>query len=375
MVDFAKELVPVSIEEETSKAYLEYAMSVIIGRALPDIRDGLKPVHRRVLYAMESMGNYSNKPYKKSARDVGDVIGKYHPHGDTAAYDTIVRMAQDFSMRYILVDGQGNFGSIDGDSPAAMRYTEVRMAKIAHEILSDLDKETVDFRPNYDETEIEPVVLPTRIPNLLVNGSSGIAVGMATNIPPHNLNEVIDATIAIIDDSSLSERENIGKLIEARNLKGPDFPTFGEIKDDGGIKNALLNGRGSFKIRAKHIVENKDNDKTSIVFTELPYQVNKARLIENIAQLVRDKKINEISQLRDESDRDGMRLVIELKRGEQHEVVLGSLYKHTNAQTSYSVNMVCLVDGEPKTLGFAEILNEFIKHRREVIKKRTLFDL
>ncbi len=365
----------IRFEQEMRQSYLDYAMSVIVGRALPDVRDGLKPVHRRVLYSMHELNNSWNKSYKKSARIVGDVIGKYHPHGDSAVYDTIVRLAQPFSMRHPLIDGQGNFGSVDGDSPAAMRYTEVRMSKLSNELLQDIDKKTVDFSPNYDGSENEPTVLPTRVPNLLVNGSTGIAVGMATNIPPHNLNEVIDATIAIIDDSSLSERENIGKLIEASNLKGPDFPTFGEIKDDGGIKNALLNGRGSFKIRAKHIVENKDNDKTSIVFTELPYQVNKARLIENIAQLVRDKKINEISQLRDESDRDGMRLVIELKRGEQHEVVLGSLYKHTNAQTSYSVNMVCLVDGEPKTLGFVEILNEFIKHRREVITKRTLFDL
>ena len=365
----------IRFEQEMRQSYLDYAMSVIVGRALPDVRDGLKPVHRRVLYSMHELNNSWNKSYKKSARIVGDVIGKYHPHGDSAVYDTIVRLAQPFSMRHPLIDGQGNFGSIDGDSPAAMRYTEVRMSKLSQELLQDIDRETVDFSPNYDGSEKEPTVLPTRVPNLLVNGSTGIAVGMATNIPPHNLNEVVDATIAIINKPSLSDTENIDELIEASGLQGPDFPTFGEIKDDGGIKEALVRGRGSFKIRAKHTVENKDNDKTSIIFTELPYQVNKARLIENIAQLVRDKKINEISHLRDESDRDGMRLVIELKRGEQHEVVLGSLYKHTNAQISYSVNMVCLVNGEPKTLGFVDILNEFIKHRREVITKRTLFDL
>ena len=365
----------IRFEQEMRQSYLDYAMSVIVGRALPDVRDGLKPVHRRVLFSMHELNNGWNKTYKKSARIVGDVIGKYHPHGDSAVYDTIVRLAQPFSMRHPLVDGQGNFGSVDGDSPAAMRYTEVRMSKISQELLQDIDKRTVDFSPNYDGSEKEPSVLPTRIPNLLVNGSTGIAVGMATNIPPHNLIEVIDATIAIIDDPSLSNKDKINELIEKSNIPGPDFPTYGEIKDNGGIRDALLNGRGSFKIRAKHIIEKKDNDKTSIVFTELPYQVNKARLIENIAQLVRDKKINEISQLRDESDKDGMRLVVEIKRGEQHEVVLGSLYKHTNAQISYSVNMVCLVDGEPKTLGFMEILNEFIKHRREVITRRTLYDL
>ena len=365
----------IRFEQEMRQSYLDYAMSVIVGRALPDVRDGLKPVHRRVLYSMHELNNGWNKSYKKSARIVGDVIGKYHPHGDSAVYDTIVRLAQPFSMRHPLVDGQGNFGSVDGDSPAAMRYTEVRMSKLSQELLQDIDKNTVDFSPNYDGSEKEPTVLPTRIPNLLVNGSTGIAVGMATNIPPHNLVEVVNATIAIIDNPSLADKNNIDELISTSGLQGPDFPTYGEIKDDGGIRNALFAGRGSFKIRAKHVIEKKDNDKTSIIFTELPYQVNKAKLIENIAQLVRDKKINEISQLRDESDRDGMRLVIELKRGEQHEVVLGSLYKHTNAQTSYSVNMVCLVDGEPKTLGFVEILNEFIKHRREVITKRTLFDL
>ena len=365
----------IRFEQEMRQSYLDYAMSVIVGRALPDVRDGLKPVHRRVLYSMYELNNIWNKSYKKSARIVGDVIGKYHPHGDSAVYDTIVRLAQPFSMRHPLIDGQGNFGSIDGDAPAAMRYTEVRMSKLSQELLHDIDKNTVTFSPNYDGSETEPSVLPTRLPNLLINGSTGIAVGMATNIPPHNLTEVIDATIALIDNPELSKNENLESLMSQSGLKGPDFPTYGEIKDDGGIMDALQSGRGSFKIRAKHEIEKKDNDKTSIVFTELPYQVNKARLIENIAQLVRDKKINEISNLRDESDKDGMRLVIELKRGEQHEVVLGSLYKHTNAQISYSVNMVCLVNGEPKTLGFTDIINEFISHRREVITKRTLFEL
>ncbi len=365
----------IRFEQEMRQSYLDYAMSVIVGRALPDVRDGLKPVHRRVLYSMYELNNIWNKSYKKSARIVGDVIGKYHPHGDSAVYDTIVRLAQPFSMRHPLIDGQGNFGSIDGDAPAAMRYTEVRMSKLSQELLHDIDKETVEFNPNYDGSETEPSVLPTRLPNLLINGSTGIAVGMATNIPPHNLNEVIDSTIAIIQEPNLARKENIQQLIDKSGLQGPDFPTYGEIKNDGGIIEALTHGRGSFKIRAKHEIENKDNDKTSIVFTELPYQVNKAKLIENIAQLVRDKKINEISNLRDESDKDGMRLVIELKRGEQHDVVLGSLYKHTNAQISYSVNMVCLVNGEPKTLGFGDIVNEFIAHRREIITKRTLYEL
>ena len=365
----------IRFEKEMRNSYLSYAMSVIVGRALPDVRDGLKPVHRRVLFSMHELNNSWNKSYKKSARIVGDVIGKYHPHGDTAVYDTIVRLAQPFSMRHPLVDGQGNFGSVDGDSPAAMRYTEVRMSKLSHELLQDIDRDTVDFSANYDGSENEPTVLPTRIPNLLVNGSTGIAVGMATNIPPHNLIEIIDSTICMIDNPTLINRENLDDLISKSNLQGPDFPTHGEIKNDGGIRKALETGRGSFKIRAKHIIEKKDNDKTSIVFKELPYQVNKSKLIENIAQLVRDKKISGISNLRDESDREGMRLVIELKRGEQHQVVLSSLYKHTNAQISYSVNMVCLVQGEPKTLGIQEILNEFIKHRREVITRRTLFDL
>ncbi|MEC9206176.1 MAG: DNA gyrase subunit A [Pseudomonadota bacterium] len=365
----------IKLEQEMEQSYLDYAMSVIVGRALPDVRDGLKPVHRRVLFSMHELNNNWNKAYKKSARIVGDVIGKYHPHGDSAVYDTIVRLAQPFSMRHPLIDGQGNFGSVDGDAPAAMRYTEVRMAKLSQGLLADIDKDTVDFSPNYDGTEKEPIVLPTRIPNLLINGSTGIAVGMATNIPPHNLEETINAAIAIIDSPKLSNIENIEELINKVNLLGPDFPTGGEIKNDGGVLDALSTGKGSFKIRSKHFIEKKDNERDSIVVTELPYQVNKARLIENIAQLVRDKKINEISQLRDESDKDGMRLVIELKRGEQHDVVLGSLYKHTNMQISYSVNMVCLVDGEPQTLSFPEILTEFIRHRREVITKRTLYDL
>ena len=365
----------IRFEKEMRNSYLSYAMSVIVGRALPDVRDGLKPVHRRVLFSMHELNNSWNKSYKKSARIVGDVIGKYHPHGDTAVYDTIVRLAQPFSMRHPLVDGQGNFGSVDGDSPAAMRYTEVRMSKLSHELLQDIDRDTVNFSANYDGSENEPTVLPTRIPNLLINGSTGIAVGMATNIPPHNLIEIIDSTMCMIDNPTLINKENLDDLISKSNLQGPDFPTHGEIKNDGGIRKALETGRGSFKIRAKHIIEKKDNDKTSIVFKELPYQVNKSKLIENIAQLVRDKKISGISNLRDESDREGMRLVIDLKRGEQHEVVLSSLYKHTNTQISYSVNMVCLVQGEPKTLGIQEILNEFIKHRREVITRRTLFDL
>ena len=373
MVDFAKELVPVSIEEETSKAYLEYAMSVIIGRALPDIRDGLKPVHRRVLYAMESMGNYSNKPYKKSARVVGDVIGKYHPHGDTAAYDTIVRMAQDFSMRYILVDGQGNFGSIDGDSPAAMRYTEVRMAKIAHEILSDLDKETVDFRPNYDETEIEPVVLPTRVPNLLVNGSSGIAVGMATNIPPHNLSEVIDAVIVLSKKPDLKIKDLM------KYIPGPDFPTAGIIttdKTDNGIESAYETGKGKVIMQAlTHIETDKKKSREKIIISELPYQVNKARLIEKIAELVRDKKLEGISELRDESDKDGMRVVIELKKSEISEVLLNNLFQQTQMRTSFSINMVALINGKPRAVNLKEILSAFIEHRKEIVTKRTIFEL
>ena len=374
MAEFAKELLPVSIEEETNKAYLEYAMSVIIGRALPDIRDGLKPVHRRVLYAMESMGNYSNKPYKKSARVVGDVIGKYHPHGDTAAYDTIVRMAQDFSMRYVLVDGQGNFGSIDGDSPAAMRYTEVRMAKISHEILSDLDKETVDFRPNYDETEIEPVVLPTRVPNLLVNGSSGIAVGMATNIPPHNLTEVINAVI------ELSKKADMDIKDLMKYIPGPDFPTAGIITTDkneiNGIESAYKTGKGRVIMQAMTNIEiDKKTSREKIIITELPYQVNKARLIEKIAELVRDKKIEGISELRDESDKDGMRVVIELKKSEISGVLLNNLFQQTQMRTSFSINMVALIDGKPRAVNLKEILSAFIQHRKEIVTRRTIFEL
>jgi DNA gyrase subunit A len=364
----------IKLDDEMRHSYIEYAMSVIVGRALPDVRDGLKPVHRRVLYSMHELNNGYNKAYKKSARIVGDVIGKYHPHGDTAVYDTIVRLAQPFSMRYPLVDGQGNFGSIDGDSPAAMRYTEVRMSRLSHELLSDIDKNTVDFNPNYDGSENEPTVLPTRIPNLLINGASGIAVGMATNIPPHNLNEVIDGVIAIIKNPSLAEDDSIDEFISEAGFNGPDFPTGAEIKDNGGIYQAIKSGRGSFKIRAIHSVE-ENKDKSSIIIHELPYQVNKAKLIETIAILVRDKKISGISHLRDESDRDGLRVVIDLKKGEQPDVILSSLYKQTNLQTSFSVNMVCLVDGEPCTISVPAALAEFIKHRREVITRRTLYQL
>ena len=364
----------IKLDDEMRHSYIEYAMSVIVGRALPDVRDGLKPVHRRVLYSMHELNNGYNKAYKKSARIVGDVIGKYHPHGDTAVYDTIVRLAQPFSMRYPLVDGQGNFGSIDGDSPAAMRYTEVRMSRLSHELLSDIDKNTVDFNPNYDGSENEPTVLPTRIPNLLINGASGIAVGMATNIPPHNLNEVIDGVIAIIKNPSLAEDDSIDEFISEAGFNGPDFPTGAEIKDNGGIYQAIKTGRGSFKIRAIHSVE-ENKDKSSIIIHELPYQVNKAKLIETIAILVRDKKISGISHLRDESDRDGLRIVIDLKKGEQPDVILSSLYKQTNLQTSFSVNMVCLVDGEPCTISVPAALAEFIKHRREVITRRTLYQL
>ena len=362
----------INLDDEMRHSYIEYAMSVIVGRALPDVRDGLKPVHRRVLYSMHELNNGYNKAYKKSARIVGDVIGKYHPHGDTAVYDTIVRLAQAFSMRYPLVDGQGNFGSIDGDSPAAMRYTEVRMSRLSHELLSDIDKNTVDFNPNYDGSENEPTVLPTRIPNLLINGASGIAVGMATNIPPHNLNEVVDGVIAIIKDPTLGQDDHVDEFIIQTGFKGPDFPTGAEIKDNGGINDAIKTGRGSFKIRAVHSIEEK-KDKSSIVINELPYQVNKAKLIESIALLVRDKKITGISHLRDESDRDGLRVVIELKKGEQPDVILSSLYKQTNLQTSFSVNMVCLVDGEPCTISVPRALQEFIKHRREIITRRTLY--
>jgi DNA gyrase subunit A len=370
MAELAKEVLQVNLEDEMRKSYLDYAMSVIVGRALPDVRDGLKPVHRRVLYAMNVLGNDWNKAYKKSARVVGDVIGKYHPHGDTAVYDTIVRMAQPFSLRYMLVDGQGNFGSVDGDSAAAMRYTEVRMSRLAHELLSDLDKETVDFTPNYDESEWEPQVMPTRVPNLLVNGSSGIAVGMATNIPPHNLCEVIDATIALIDDPSL----DVDGVMEY--LPGPDFPTAGIINGALGIREAYNTGRGRIYVRARsHIETNEANGKQSIIVTELPFQVNKARLLEKVAELVREKKLEGITELRDESDKDGMRAVFELRRGEVPEVVLNNLFKQTAMQSVFGINMVALVHGQPKLLNVLEILGAFVGHRREVVTRRTLFDL
>jgi DNA gyrase subunit A len=360
----------VNIENEMRKSYMDYAMSVIIGRALPDIRDGLKPVHRRVLFAMYELGNEYNKPYKKSARVVGDVIGKYHPHGDSAVYDTIVRMAQDFSMRHTLVDGQGNFGSIDGDSAAAMRYTEVRMAKIAHELLADLDKETVDFAPNYDESQTEPVVLPCKFPNLLINGSEGIAVGMATKIPPHNLGEVIDALVAIIDDPSLSFEELTGKII------GPDFPTGAFILGDDDIREAYRTGRGIIQMRAKAVVEiDSRTGRESIIVNEIPYQVNKARLIEKIAQLVKEKKIEGISDLRDESDRDGMRIVVELKRDAVAAVILNQLYKMTVLQTSFGIIMLAIVDGQPKVLSLREILDHFIEHRKNIVTRRCVYEL
>ena len=345
-------------------------MSVIVGRALPDVRDGLKPVHRRTLYAMHELGNDWNKPYKKSARIVGDVIGKYHPHGDTAVYDTIVRMAQPFSMRYLLVDGQGNFGSVDGDSAAAMRYTEVRMSRFAHSLLSDLDKDTVDFVDNYDGSETIPAVMPTRVPHLLVNGTSGIAVGMATNIPPHNLGEVIDATIALLMDPSLS----IEGLMEF--IPGPDFPTAGIINGRAGIVEAYRTGRGRIYVRAKVEIEtDAHSGKESIIVTELPYQVNKAKLIERIADLVKEKKIEGISALRDESDKDGMRIVIELKRGEVNEIIVNQLYTHTAMQSVFGINIVALQEDQPKTLNLKQILEAFIKHRREVVTRRTLFEL
>ncbi|MDQ7017466.1 MAG: DNA gyrase subunit A [Gammaproteobacteria bacterium] len=369
MVDYTQEILPVNLEDEMKQSYLDYAMSVIIGRALPDVRDGLKPVHRRALYAMSVLGNDWNKAYKKSARVVGDVIGKYHPHGDSAVYDTIVRMAQPFSLRYMLVDGQGNFGSVDGDAPAAMRYTEVRMARIAHELMADLEKETVDFVPNYDGTESEPAVFPTRLPNLLINGSTGIAVGMATNIPPHNLNEVVKATIALIDDPEL----DIAALMQ--HLPGPDFPTAGIINGARGIREAYNTGRGRIHVRAKAEIETNKKGRESIIVTELPYQVNKARLLEKIAELVKDKKLEGISGLRDESDKDGMRMVVELKRGEMAEVILNNLYQQTRMQSVFGINMVALIDGEPRLLNLKQILDAFIRHRREVVTRRTLFEL
>ncbi|WP_293390903.1 DNA gyrase subunit A [Nevskia sp.] len=369
MTDFAKEVLSVNLEDEMRRSYLDYAMSVIVGRALPDARDGLKPVHRRSLYAMNDQGNHYNKPFRKSARIVGDVMGKYHPHGDTAIYDTIVRMAQPFSLRYMLVDGQGNFGSVDGDRPAAMRYTEVRMSKIAMELVADIDKDTVDFVPNYDGSEHEPAVLPTRIPNLLVNGSSGIAVGMATNIPPHNLSEVIDACVALIDNPDM-DLDALMKLVPA-----PDFPTAGLILDAAGLKEAYETGRGRIVLRARTHFEDfeRGGDRQAIVTTELPYQVNKARLIEKIAELVKEKKIEGITDLRDESDKDGMRMVIELRRGENAEVVLNNLYQQTQLQTVFGINMVALDDGQPKTMGLKQLLEIFLRHRREVVTRRTQF--
>ncbi len=370
MAEIAREILHVNLEDEMKQSYLDYAMSVIVGRALPDVRDGLKPVHRRVLYAMRELGNEWNKSYKKSARVVGDVIGKYHPHGDTAVYDTIVRMAQPFSMRYLLVDGQGNFGSVDGDAPAAMRYTEVRMSRLAGELLADIDKETVDFAPNYDESETEPTVLPTRVPNLLVNGSSGIAVGMATNIPPHNLREIIDACVALIDKPEIT----IPELMEL--VPGPDFPTAGIINGAREIYNAYTTGRGRIVVRAQTEIEEIDSHgREAIIVTELPYQVNKARLLERIADLVRGKLIEGISELRDESDKDGMRVVIELKRGEVADIVLNNLYKQTPMESVFGVNMVALQDGQPKLMNLKDILEAFLRHRREVVTRRTVFDL
>tara|TARA_B110000902_G_scaffold104100_1_gene122867 strand:+ start:8194 stop:10764 length:2571 start_codon:yes stop_codon:yes gene_type:complete len=367
---FAKETIPVSLDGEMKKSYLDYAMSVIVGRALPDVRDGLKPVHRRVLYAMHELSNSFNRPYKKSARIVGDVIGKYHPHGDTAVYDTIVRMAQDFSLRYMLIDGQGNFGSVDGDNAAAMRYTEIRMSKISHELLSDIEKETVDFGPNYDGSEHEPLIMPTKLPNLLINGSSGIAVGMATNIPPHNLTEVIDGLQELLKKPEMS----IDELIE--KIPAPDFPTAGIIHGISGVRDGYRTGRGRVVMRGKTHTEELDRGKReSIIVDELPYQVNKKNFIEKIAELVNGKKIDGISDLRDESDKSGMRVVIELKRGEIPDVVLNNLYKQTQLQDSFGMNMVALIDGQPKLLNLKEILDAFLRHRREVITRRTVYDL
>jgi DNA gyrase subunit A len=371
MAEIAREILHVNLEDEMRQSYLDYAMSVIVGRALPDVRDGLKPVHRRVLYAMHELGNDWNKAYKKSARIVGDVIGKYHPHGDTAVYDTMVRMAQPFSMRYLLIDGQGNFGSVDGDAPAAMRYTEVRMSRLAHELLADIDRETVDFAPNYDESEREPTVLPTRVPNLLVNGSAGIAVGMATNIPPHNLGEIVDACIALIDDPGLG----LAALMQL--VPGPDFPTAGIVNGAAEIVAAYKTGRGRIYLRARTHIEELDRGRQAIIVTELPYQVNKARLLERIADLVREKIVEGIAGdgLRDESDKDGLRVVIELRRGEQADVVLNNLYKHTPLETVFGINMVGLVEGQPRLLGLKDLLEAFLRHRREVVTRRTIFEL
>ena len=369
MAEIGNEIIRVNIEDEMRQSYLDYAMSVIVGRALPDVRDGLKPVHRRVLFAMNELGNVWNKPYKKSARVVGDVIGKYHPHGDASVYDAIVRMAQPFSLRYMLVDGQGNFGSVDGDNAAAMRYTEVRMSRLTHELLADIDKDTVDFGPNYDESEHEPLVLPSRVPTLLVNGSAGIAVGMATNIPPHNLTEVINATIGLVDDPSLSV-DDLMKFIP-----GPDFPTAGIINGAAGIVEAYRTGRGRVLVRAKAEIETEANGRETIIVHELPYQVNKARLIEKIAELVKEKKLEGISELRDESDKDGMRVVIEIRRDAMGDVVLNNLFQQTQLQVTFGINMVALLDGQPRLLNLKDILEAFIRHRREVVTRRTIFEL
>src|SRR6516162_657442 len=362
-------LQPVDIESETKKSYLDYAMSVIIGRALPDVRDGLKPVHRRILYGMYELGLTSTRPYRKCAKIVGEVLGKFHPHGDSPVYDALVRMAQDFNMRYPLIDGQGNFGSVDGDPPAAMRYTEARLSKIAEEMLADIEKETVDFIPNFDESEKEPVVLPTRIPNLLVNGSSGIAVGMATNIPPHNLKETIEAAILLVESPEASLKQ-VMKIIP-----GPDFPTGGYIYGREGIQQAYEKGRGSFQVRAKAAIEQRGKDRQDIVITELPYQVNKARLIEHIAELIQNKKIEGIADIRDESDREGMRIVIEVKRDEEPQLILNHLFKHTQMQESFGMILLAIVGGQPRELGLLDLLRLFIDHRVDVVRRRTQYEL
>ncbi len=369
MAELAKEIIPVNLEDEMRRSYLDYAMSVIVGRALPDVRDGLKPVHRRVLFAMHELGAHANKPYYKSARIVGDVIGKYHPHGDQSVYDTLVRMAQPFSLRYLLVDGQGNFGSVDGDSAAAMRYTEARMSRLTHELMADIDKETVDFQPNYDEKELEPKVMPTRVPNLLINGSAGIAVGMATNIPPHNLSEVVDATLALIANPEI----DIDGLME--HIPGPDFPTAGIINGTSGIVSAYHTGRGRVPMRARAEIEVADNGREAIAVTEIPYQVNKARLIEKIAELVKEKKLEGISELRDESDKDGMRIYIEIKRGDSADVVLNNLYQQTQMGSVFGINMVAIVAARPQLLNLKQMLEAFVRHRREVVTRRTIFEL
>jgi DNA gyrase subunit A len=369
MAELAKEVIRVNIEDEMRQSYLDYAMSVIVGRALPDVRDGLKPVHRRVLFGMYEANNVWNRSYVKCARIVGDVMGKFHPHGDSSIYDALVRMAQDFSLRYPLVDGQGNFGSVDGDAAAAMRYTECRMDRLSAELLLDIDKETVDFVPNYDEKEFEPSVLPTRVPNLLINGSAGIAVGMATNVPPHNLTEVVSATIALVDDPSLS----IDDLMQY--VKGPDFPTAGIINGAAGIVEAYRTGRGRILVRARTEIETESNGRETIIVHELPYQVNKARLIEKIAELVKEKRLEGISELRDESDKDGMRVVIEIRRDSMADVVLNNLFQQTQLQVTFGINMVALADGQPRTLNLKEILEAFVRHRREVVTRRTIFEL